>query len=75
MDPNANLEEQRGIIACIQAGMYTADDVSRLADLAEALDEWLKRGGFLPRDWRAPMVVERAPAGAEDDAVGSLEGP
>lgn len=28
------------------------DDLERLADLMEALDEWLSKGGFLPKAWQ-----------------------
>ncbi len=57
MDPNANLKEQRRLAAAIQAaedaGLTIADhDVSRLAELVIALDEWIARGGFLPDAWR-----------------------
>lgn len=63
MDPEANLREQREIAAEINAIRdCLADDIMtteqsealeglafRLAELVEALDEWLNRGGFLPR--------------------------
>lgn len=67
MDPNANLEEQRRIVARLlspEPGVrdlcdpaFTppppkADDVLRLAELVQALDEWIKGGGFLPKDWQ-----------------------
>lgn len=59
MDPNANLEEQRQIVATLLAGPCgDADNLGmRLAELAQALDEWITKGGFLPADWqkgRAP---------------------
>lgn len=28
------------------------DDAERLAELVEALDGWIRRGGFLPDAWR-----------------------
>jgi hypothetical protein len=45
MDPNATLdllrdELERGELECA-------------AELFDALDTWLKRGGFLPSDWQA----------------------
>lgn len=57
MDPNANLQEQREIVARLLAGSFTSaaalqSDAYRLAELCEALDEWLTRGGFLPNAWR-----------------------
>lgn len=61
MDPEANLKEQRELFKKInEAGPpldggddkeYVEDLVS-LAVLAEAMDNWLSRGGFLPTAWR-----------------------
>jgi len=66
MDPNANLSEQRRLAAQFLAIMDDYDeatgeptraireaDVFRLAELVEALDEWIARGGFLPTAWQA----------------------
>lgn len=64
MDPNANLEEQRRIVARIftladseffgtrENRKLLAQDAERLAELAEALDVWISRGGFLPAAWQ-----------------------
>ena len=35
-----------------QLDSSTIDDIDRLLDLTEALDNWIKNGGFLPADWR-----------------------
>jgi hypothetical protein len=43
MDPTACLEELR---SAVQAG-----DLKTAAELFEALDGWLSRGGFLPAQW------------------------
>lgn len=57
MDPNANLEEQLKLalqILGIDDGTDphdVAEAVMRLAELVIALDEWLRRGGFLPDVW------------------------
>lgn len=54
MDPNVNLEEQRQIIATLLGGEGAGDADNlgmRLAELAQALDGWLSKGGFLPRAW------------------------
>jgi hypothetical protein len=53
MDPDANLDE----ILSLVSDHYSRhglddDDVERLIDLIEALDGWLKNGGFLPAAWR-----------------------
>lgn len=57
MDPNANLAEQRRIVARILDGDDSAD-WSRLAELVQALDEWLTAGGFLPGEWQEKVDCE-----------------
>ena len=57
MDPNANLREQRErarqIIAMLDADdPIDPNDAGRLADLVEALDDWITSGGFLPDRWQ-----------------------
>lgn len=56
MDPNANLKEQLEQVQLLLYGKaLSADDyvevAGRLAELVEALDEWLSKGGFLPGRW------------------------
>lgn len=56
MDPNANLEEQRRIFLALKNprkanGTQALQLWKRLADLAEAMDDWLTHGGFLPKAW------------------------
>jgi len=53
MDPDANLREPQTIAHRIIENHYTQDDAERLADLVSAMDDWLCRGGFLPREWEA----------------------
>lgn len=52
MDPNSNLKEQlhiaRGILRDPDAQTHGA---VRLAELVEALDGWIRGGGFVPADW------------------------
>ena len=45
MDPNANLKEQNDLLDSVDEF-----DQERIADLREALYDWLARGGFQP-DW------------------------
>jgi hypothetical protein len=57
MDPNANLREQREIIERVfdpadDDKDLDLDDLERLAELAKAMDEWLRNGGFLPDAWK-----------------------
>jgi hypothetical protein len=54
MDPNASLREQRQLQEVLQTTENKdeyQDALLRIAELAEALDGWLNRGGFLPRAW------------------------
>lgn len=56
MDPNANLTEQREIVARMldetqESPDGFANDALRLAELIQALDEWISNGGFLPIQW------------------------
>jgi hypothetical protein len=61
MDPNTNLDEQRQLKLELDQMGYSAlnaehqrlriEKLERLAELAEALDQWLSDGGFLPRSW------------------------
>lgn len=56
MDPTANLEEPRRVAQRLQAGHFTSEEEAarageRLAELVEALDEWIAGGGFLPEQW------------------------
>jgi len=69
MDPEANLSEQLSIAAeiieiidergdedgnlCDEDKDEVVDNANRLAELVQALDEWLRRGGFLPKRWAA----------------------
>lgn len=56
MDPNANLEEIRTLLAERQeldreGKELDPLDLCRLAELIESLDGWLSGGGFLPKAW------------------------
>lgn len=70
MDPNANLEELRRIVTELSDPEFlmryverdpagVAADVTRLAELCAALDGWLSKGGFLPRDWEPGTEARR----------------
>jgi hypothetical protein len=64
MDPDVNLAEQRSlsgeIVSMVDADGFETDDTLRegvieravrLAELCEALDQWILRQGALPREW------------------------
>lgn len=61
MDPKTTLAEMRHLAEAIQ--IMREDDrrdqdeellelARRLAELVQAMDEWISGGGFLPPDWR-----------------------
>lgn len=57
MDPNATLDLVRVSLASLaetarnNSDPELAGEVEELEDAFAALDAWLSRGGFLPRDW------------------------
>lgn len=58
MDPNRCLEEQLALarkFLDIQDGndsdLIEEVDVFRLSELVLSLDEWIRKGGFLPKAW------------------------
>jgi hypothetical protein len=60
MDPNATLEEMRTLSAKMRKDYedpdgngIDQDDANRLAELVEAMDGWLSKGGFLPAAWKS----------------------
>jgi hypothetical protein len=60
MDPNACLKEIRILTeAIVNGGDSDMINCERLAELVEALDGWISKGGFLPADWQPK--VERTP--------------
>jgi hypothetical protein len=60
MDPNAALERLRELIA-INVRAETDSFKSELADdiceVLEGLDQWLSRGGFLPKAWNRCSAI------------------
>lgn len=51
MDPNAALAEIRKLTRDVLKGRADEEDIERLAELIEGLDNWLSKGGFLPKNW------------------------
>lgn len=49
MDPNATLDELRELVRVQLYGGQT--DPDRMAELFEALDNWITSDGFLPNSW------------------------
>ena len=81
MDPNANIARQRELVREIQKldaiaqqdGLTpeTADDTMvaacELAELVQALDGWLCRGGFRPSGWDALARSQARMGGVRGD--------
>jgi hypothetical protein len=54
MDPNENLKQQREIIARMfdpESEHVDSGDALELAQLVQDLDEWISKGGVVPRAW------------------------
>jgi hypothetical protein len=64
MDVNATLAEARRLADAILQGSQSAAVQTRralrLADLVEALDGWLSRGGCLPAAWHRAAATPAA---------------
>lgn len=57
MDPNECLAQLRELAAKTVGEQHPNLDAEaasayRMAELFEGLDQWIKRGGFLPDDWK-----------------------
>ena len=48
MDPDANWAEQQALRALPRLSKWQQE---RLDELVQALNEWINRGGFLPKEW------------------------
>lgn len=54
MDPDQTLTDLRDISAKMAEGMYVPALMAAAHELMEkfqALDEWMSKGGFAPKDW------------------------
>lgn len=49
MDPNATLARLRELAA--DGTHLTMTETEEMAELFEALDAWMSKGGFMPSDW------------------------
>lgn len=52
MDPEANYKEQQRIRERIRTRTTIPGDYGRLSDLREALNNWVRHGGYDPRPVR-----------------------
>ncbi len=65
MDPNAALDELRALAAeqnaaPVRSQADEAATAARMADLFQALDQWISRGGFLPVAWKLAQDFHQA---------------
>lgn len=51
MDPNTVLQDIRDLVSALEADPTRFHAVEELTERFTALDEWLSKGSFLPRDW------------------------
>lgn len=51
MDPNATLHSIRQLIREIMNDDEASHQATELAELVAALDTWIFKGGFLPKNW------------------------
>jgi hypothetical protein len=52
MDPNANLDQIRGMVLSYRnGGKWDEPDTTEFIELVAALDDWLSNGGFVPQKW------------------------
>jgi hypothetical protein len=69
MDPDKTLDSLRELVEITHAGDPGGTArVARFAELVDALDGWLTKGGHLPGPWavRRPAVTTTAPLFASD---------
>lgn len=61
MDPDKTLEEIRALVLKMQEDFNSTaegsngidqDEAYYLTELIDGLDEWIKKGGFLPKAWK-----------------------
>ena len=52
MDPDEALRKMRQALKWYEEGLEDDDCEEQLVVSARALDEWLSKGGFLPKDWK-----------------------
>ena len=55
MDPNTALKEIREFVIGQHYKNLGPDEVDRLCEVFDGLDEWLSKGGFLPEDWKGAV--------------------
>ena len=51
MDPTANIKRFRLLMAQHKSGAGSPEDLEEIAELFEAIDDWLTGGGFPPHQW------------------------
>jgi len=65
MDPNRALEDAREAVRHwlhVKGGDQDLEMFDQLVSSFEALDRWISRGGFLPRDWSKNVLHDVTPS-------------
>lgn len=58
MDPNETLKKIRNLCEKVKGRPKNIDVISdEFVEAFQDLDEWIKKGGFLPEDWQRPVDV------------------
>lgn len=70
MDPDATLAEMLEEARADQSEFH--EGIHRLAELVLALDEWLRKGGFLPTDWHSATAAKGDRLFPPDPPVGNV---
>jgi hypothetical protein len=63
MNPNANLAQQRHLARTILSASARDIAAIELAELVEALDDWIRKSGLLPAAWARGVVPDDDTAG------------
>ncbi len=69
MDPDANLTEMRELASTLADVPERPTDAARLAELVQAMDEWLCKGGFRPLAWTLAPTPVPEPRRCPDDGA------
>jgi hypothetical protein len=65
VDPNATLARLRELARrCVQGALVDRMETEEMAELFEALDTWITRGGFLPEAWAREQIKAHGPIGS-----------
>ena len=73
MDPNTCYDEMMELADSILRDSTDAHDNTDLAEKIQAMDGWIKSGGFLPKLWNKPKTTEGRQEGVMELKVYTVE--